>query len=156
VSHHRFTNITRDFKGTLDYILYTADSLAPGALLELPEEAEVRKQGLDGMCYGRWRTYVSTIEGKRVIMRRRRFRAVGKCQQMSVVPHAGEAASQQRPAKRHMEQRSHCTHGNLPLSSERRWRLRHIAMEAPTLGLWVGGALRRRSTCLCFSMRCLC
>jgi CCR4-NOT transcription complex subunit 6 len=42
VSHNRFTNITRDFKGTLDYILYTADSLAPGALLELPEEAEVK------------------------------------------------------------------------------------------------------------------
>ena len=41
----RFTNITRDFKGTLDYILYTADSLAPGALLELPEEAEVNGRG---------------------------------------------------------------------------------------------------------------
>lgn len=39
----RFTNITRDFKGTLDYILYTEDSLAPGSLLELPEEAEVRR-----------------------------------------------------------------------------------------------------------------
>lgn len=38
----RFTNVTRDFKGTLDYILYTSDSLAPAALLELPDEGEVR------------------------------------------------------------------------------------------------------------------
>ena len=33
--------MTRDFKGTLDYILYTSDSLAPAALLELPDESEV-------------------------------------------------------------------------------------------------------------------
>ena len=37
----RFTNLTRTFKGTLDYILYTSNSLAPTAVLELPEELEV-------------------------------------------------------------------------------------------------------------------
>lgn len=31
----------KDFKGTLDYILYTTDSLAPVAMLELPDDAEV-------------------------------------------------------------------------------------------------------------------
>ena len=34
----QFTNVSKDFKGTLDYILFTTDSLAPCALLELPEE----------------------------------------------------------------------------------------------------------------------
>jgi CCR4-NOT transcription complex subunit 6 len=38
----RFTNCTRDFVGTLDYIFYTRDSLAPTALLELPDEATLR------------------------------------------------------------------------------------------------------------------
>ncbi|KAK2077208.1 hypothetical protein QBZ16_004842 [Prototheca wickerhamii] len=38
----RFTNFTRDFKGTLDYILYTSDSLIPTATLELMDESEVR------------------------------------------------------------------------------------------------------------------
>ena len=37
----RFTNMTRTFKGTLDYILYTSNSLAPTAVLELPDELEV-------------------------------------------------------------------------------------------------------------------
>ena len=37
-----FTNYTRDFVGTLDYVFYTANSLAPAALLELPSEADVR------------------------------------------------------------------------------------------------------------------
>jgi CCR4-NOT transcription complex subunit 6 len=36
-----FTNISKDFKGTLDYILYTKDSLIPTAILELPAEAEI-------------------------------------------------------------------------------------------------------------------
>lgn len=39
----KFTNQTKDFKGTLDYILYTTDSLVPVGLLELPEEGEVKK-----------------------------------------------------------------------------------------------------------------
>jgi CCR4-NOT transcription complex subunit 6 len=38
----RFTNCTRDFVGTLDYIFFTRDSLAPTALLELPEEGALR------------------------------------------------------------------------------------------------------------------
>ncbi len=37
----QFTNVGKDFKGTLDYILYTTDSLAPVAMLELPDESEV-------------------------------------------------------------------------------------------------------------------
>lgn len=37
-----FSNITRDFMGTLDYLFFTANSLAPTALLELPSEAEIR------------------------------------------------------------------------------------------------------------------
>jgi CCR4-NOT transcription complex subunit 6 len=36
-----FTNLTKDFKGTLDYIWYTSNSLLPTAVLELPSEAEV-------------------------------------------------------------------------------------------------------------------
>lgn len=36
-----FTISTRDFKGTLDYVLYTRDSLAPVGLLELPAEGEL-------------------------------------------------------------------------------------------------------------------
>jgi CCR4-NOT transcription complex subunit 6 len=38
-----FTNCTRDFLGTLDYIFYTADSLQPEALLELLNEEDLRK-----------------------------------------------------------------------------------------------------------------
>ena len=34
----RFTNRTRQFEGTLDYIFFTADSLVPVSLLELPGE----------------------------------------------------------------------------------------------------------------------
>lgn len=44
----RFTNITRDFRGTLDYILYTTDSLAPAAALELPDESECRSKSNAG------------------------------------------------------------------------------------------------------------
>ncbi|GAX83499.1 hypothetical protein CEUSTIGMA_g10924.t1 [Chlamydomonas eustigma] len=36
-----FTNLTKDFRGTLDYILYTSNSLMPTAVLELPSEVEV-------------------------------------------------------------------------------------------------------------------
>ncbi|KAE8731144.1 Carbon catabolite repressor protein 4-like protein 2 [Hibiscus syriacus] len=38
-----FTNCTRDFIGTLDYILYTADSLTVESLLELLDENSLRK-----------------------------------------------------------------------------------------------------------------
>jgi CCR4-NOT transcription complex subunit 6 len=40
-----FTNFTRDFRGTLDYILFTHDSLMPMALLELPAEADLAPEG---------------------------------------------------------------------------------------------------------------
>lgn len=36
-----FTNYTRDFVGTLDYIFFTGNSLAPAALLELPSERDI-------------------------------------------------------------------------------------------------------------------
>ncbi|KAG0466907.1 hypothetical protein HPP92_018487 [Vanilla planifolia] len=38
-----FTNCTRDFIGTLDYIFYTADSLTVESLLELLDEDSIRK-----------------------------------------------------------------------------------------------------------------
>ncbi|GJP85480.1 hypothetical protein CLOP_g15576 [Closterium sp. NIES-67] len=38
-----FTNVTRDFMGTLDYVFYTADSLSVESLLELLDEDTVRK-----------------------------------------------------------------------------------------------------------------
>ncbi|GMJ02279.1 hypothetical protein like AT3G58580 [Hibiscus trionum] len=38
-----FTNCTRDFTGTLDYIFYTADSLTVESLLELLDEDSLRK-----------------------------------------------------------------------------------------------------------------
>ena len=47
----RFTNITRDFRGTLDYILYTSDSLAPAATLEMPDESECRSKSNAGGCW---------------------------------------------------------------------------------------------------------
>ncbi len=36
-----FTNLANNYKGTLDYILYTTKFLQPTALLELPTEAEI-------------------------------------------------------------------------------------------------------------------
>ena len=39
-----FTNCTKDFFGTLDYIFYTDDTLAPLSLLELPSEKECRNK----------------------------------------------------------------------------------------------------------------
>jgi CCR4-NOT transcription complex subunit 6 len=50
----RFTNITRDFKGTLDYVLYTRDSLAPCAALELPDESEIRTRTNAGLPNDQW------------------------------------------------------------------------------------------------------
>ncbi|CAL0299487.1 unnamed protein product [Lupinus luteus] len=38
-----FTNVTRDFIGTIDYIFYTADSLVVESLLELLDEERLRK-----------------------------------------------------------------------------------------------------------------
>jgi CCR4-NOT transcription complex subunit 6 len=42
-SEPHFTNCTRDFLGTLDYIFYTADSLTVESLLELLDEDSLRK-----------------------------------------------------------------------------------------------------------------
>ena len=39
-----FTNCTKDFFGTLDYIFYTDDTLAPLSLLEVPTEHECRSK----------------------------------------------------------------------------------------------------------------
>jgi len=39
----RFTNFTQNFSGTLDYVLYTSDSLAPSALLELLDVDTLRQ-----------------------------------------------------------------------------------------------------------------
>lgn len=50
----RFTNITRDFKGTLDYILYSTDFLAPSGALELPDESEVRRKNNSGLPNDSW------------------------------------------------------------------------------------------------------
>ena len=41
----QFTNWSKSFKGTLDYLFYTPDSLVPVSTLELPEEAEIQKLG---------------------------------------------------------------------------------------------------------------
>ena len=46
----QFTNVGKDFKGTLDYILYTTDSLAPVAMLELPDDSEVAARGPPASC----------------------------------------------------------------------------------------------------------
>ena len=51
----RFTNITKDFKGTLDYILYSKDSLVPSAALELVDETEVvRSKAQPGLPNDQW------------------------------------------------------------------------------------------------------
>ena len=50
----RFTNLTRTFKGTLDYILYTSNSLAPTAVLELPDELEVKPRHNTGLPNETW------------------------------------------------------------------------------------------------------
>jgi CCR4-NOT transcription complex subunit 6 len=44
----------RDFKATLDYVLYTRDSLAPAGLLELPAEAEVVAKPGDSLPNANW------------------------------------------------------------------------------------------------------
>lgn len=49
-----FTNLTRDFKGTLDYVLYTRDSLVPTALLELPVEGELTSGREEALPNSNW------------------------------------------------------------------------------------------------------
>ena len=50
----KFTNLTRDFKGTLDYILYSKDFLVPSGALELPDESEVRSRKSNGLPNESW------------------------------------------------------------------------------------------------------
>ena len=50
----RFTNMTRDFQGTLDYIMYSRDYLAPSGALELPDESEVRSRKTTGLPNESW------------------------------------------------------------------------------------------------------
>jgi len=44
----KFSNVGRDFKGTLDYILYTTDTLVPVGLLELPDDADLEEHAPGG------------------------------------------------------------------------------------------------------------
>lgn len=46
--------VHRDFKATLDYVLYTRDSLAPSGLLELPSDAEVMSKPGDSLPNANW------------------------------------------------------------------------------------------------------
>ncbi len=46
--------LCRDFKGTLDYILYSTDSLVPSATLELPDESELRSKSGVGIPNETW------------------------------------------------------------------------------------------------------
>lgn len=48
-----FTNSTRDFTGTLDYLFFTCDSVEPLAMLELPTPEEVQENG-HNMPNQRW------------------------------------------------------------------------------------------------------
>ena len=50
----QFTSLGKDFQGTLDYILYTSDSLVPTAALDLPEEADVSSPEGPGIPNERW------------------------------------------------------------------------------------------------------
>ena len=38
----QFTNMGQGFQGTLDYVLYTTNSLVPTATLELPDESDIK------------------------------------------------------------------------------------------------------------------
>jgi CCR4-NOT transcription complex subunit 6 len=51
---HYDNQYNSDFKGTLDYILYTRDSLAPRALLELPSEADLGGRPGEGLPNANW------------------------------------------------------------------------------------------------------
>lgn len=46
--------LCREFKATLDYVLYTRDSLAPSGLLELPSDAEVMSKPGDSLPNANW------------------------------------------------------------------------------------------------------
>lgn len=48
-SEPRFSNVTRDFTGTLDYIFYTAPALVPVKLLELVDRKDITPEGVPGL-----------------------------------------------------------------------------------------------------------
>jgi CCR4-NOT transcription complex subunit 6 len=50
----QFTNYTSTFKDTLDYILYSSDSLVPVATLELPDVSEARGREVEGLPNEQW------------------------------------------------------------------------------------------------------
>jgi len=50
----QWTNVSKDFKGTLDYIFYTHESLVPVALLDLPEDSTVQKTKNSGLPNEHW------------------------------------------------------------------------------------------------------
>ena len=54
--HHepRYTNVTHDFKETLDYIVCSSPELQPTALLELPELEELIQGENGGLPNARW------------------------------------------------------------------------------------------------------
>lgn len=49
-----FTNYSKDFKGTLDYILFSTDSLIPTGLLELPAETDILSKPDEGLPNATW------------------------------------------------------------------------------------------------------
>ncbi|EIE19641.1 hypothetical protein COCSUDRAFT_54570 [Coccomyxa subellipsoidea C-169] len=54
--HHepKFTNVSKDFKGTLDYIFFTSESLVPVSLLDLPDDSLVQKAKGSGLPNEHW------------------------------------------------------------------------------------------------------
>ncbi|KAK1314671.1 hypothetical protein QJS10_CPA06g01607 [Acorus calamus] len=66
-----FTNCTRDFIGTLDYIFYTADSLMVDSLLELLDEDSLRKD--TALPSPEWSSdHIALLAGFRCVPRARR------------------------------------------------------------------------------------
>lgn len=49
-----FTNYAKDFRGTLDYILFSTDSLVPTGLLELPADTEVVSKPEEALPNATW------------------------------------------------------------------------------------------------------
>lgn len=50
----QFTNVSKDFKGTLDYIFFTSESLVPTSLLDLPDDSLVQKNKASGLPNEHW------------------------------------------------------------------------------------------------------
>lgn len=50
----KFTNCTVDFRGAIDYIFYTGDSLVPSAVLELPDETDIFRRNVSALPNAEW------------------------------------------------------------------------------------------------------